>query len=192
MAESIRCPRISFFDHSCGAGFNPVSSWFIRDNLGSTVATTGSILILSPAKDLSLPSYLSCGSIGQYNFQIQINVENTLGEAVTPEICVVCVNSGLFTTIAGASNIYTGILTKQMVLDAQTGDDAVDPVSSAQYKRLVGGKMGNMGSTAVKKMRGALGKVCKVKEALGSGVASAGGVFSAGASGMSALDKLCA
>jgi len=35
-AESIRCPKISFFDHSCGPGLNLVSSWFNWDNRGST------------------------------------------------------------------------------------------------------------------------------------------------------------
>jgi len=165
-------------------------------SLTNTINTTGSLLILSPAKDLSLPAYLSSGSIGQYNFQLQIGVENTLGAAITPEICVICVNSGLFTTIAGSSNIYTGILTKQMVLDAQSGEDAIEPVAEVQYRRLVGGKLGNMGATAVKKMRPALGKMCKVKEAFGMGVASAGGIHSGGgvqsAGAMSALDKLCA
>jgi len=154
---------------------------------GSSIYTTGSLLILSPAKDLSLPDYLSSGSIGQYNFQFQVSATNISGENITPEICVICVNSGLFTTIAGSSNIYTGILTKQMVLDAKTNEESVDPVSSAQYKRLVGGKMGDMALTAVKKMPFVRDVVRKLKKFAGAGVPSGAGV----ASGAGRLDALC-
>ena len=88
--------------------------------------------------DLSLPDYLTSGSIGQYNFAFNLTVRNNSIENVTPEIVVICVNSGIFTTIAGSSNVYTGILTKQMVLDTKTsGRD--DPITSVQYRRSVGG-----------------------------------------------------
>ena len=103
-----------------------------------TIYTPGSVLVLSPAMDLSLPDYLTSGSIGQYNFAFNLTVRNNSLEDVTPEIVVICVNSGIFTTIAGSSNVYTGILTKQMVLDTKTsGRD--DPISSVQYRRSVGG-----------------------------------------------------
>ena len=74
---------------------------------GLEVATTWSMLILSPARDLSLPSYLSSGSIGQYVFQANINVTNTEKADLTPEVVIVCVNSGIFTTLAGSSSIFT-------------------------------------------------------------------------------------
>jgi len=104
----------------------------------SPIYTPGSVLVLSPAMDLSLPDYLTSGSIGQYNFAFNLTVRNNSIENVTPEIVVICVNSGIFTTIAGSSNVYTGILTKQMVLDTKTsGRD--DPITSVQYRRSVGG-----------------------------------------------------
>lgn len=102
------------------------------------IYTPGAVLVLSPAMDLSLPDYLTSGSIGQYNFAFNLTVQNNSLAEVTPEIVVICVNSGIFTTIAGSSNVYTGILTKQMVLDTKTsGRD--DPISSVQYRRSVGG-----------------------------------------------------
>lgn len=156
--------------------------------VGSPVATTGSLLILSPAYDLSLPDYLSSGSIGQYNFQFSINVTNNSGAAVTPEICIICVNSGIFTTIAGSSNIYTGILTKQMVLDAKTNEESVDPVSSVQYQRLIGGSMMNRIATAAKKMPFVRDIVGKVRRMTGMGVPSGAGVASGAGS---RLEKLC-
>jgi len=151
--------------------------------IGSAVTTTGSLLVLSPAMDLSLPDYLSAGSIGQYNFQMSINVTNIEGETVTPEICIICVNSGIFSTVAGSSNIYTGILTKQMVLDSKSSQESVDPVSSAQYKRLTGGSMVNRIATSAAKMPFVRELAEKVRRMTGMGVSSGGGE--------SRLNKLC-
>lgn len=154
--------------------------------VGTSVLTTGSLLVLNPAYDLSLPDFLSSGSIGQYNFQFSINVTNIEGETITPEICIICVNSGIFTTVAGSSNIYTGILTKQMVLDAKTNDEAVDPVSSVQYGRMVGGSMVNRIATTAAKMPFVREFAEKLKRMTGMGVSS-GGAMSQG----SKLSKLC-
>jgi hypothetical protein len=115
------------------------------------VATTGSMLVLNPAKDLSLPDYLSCSSIGQFNFQFTINVSNFSGASITPEILVITANSGIFVTQAGSSVIYTGILTKQMVVDTKA-EKSADPIQSAEYNRMVGGKLHHMGSGVVKRM----------------------------------------
>jgi hypothetical protein len=142
--------------------------------VGTQVLTTGSLLVLSPAYDLSLPDFLSSGSIGQYNFQFSINVTNIEGETITPEICIICVNSGIFTTVAGSSNIYTGILTKQMVMDAKTNEESVDPVSSVQYGRMVGGSMVNRIATAAAKMPFVRDLAAKVRRMTGMGVSSGG------------------
>jgi len=82
--------------------------------IGSFVDTTGSLLIIDPAYDLSLPDYITSGSLGNYNFQFQVGVSNTLQAtgSITPEICVIAVNSGIMTDQQGVSAIYTGILTK--------------------------------------------------------------------------------
>lgn len=185
--------RISVNNHSTQSWAEFSGQVSVANNntgLGSIVSTTGSLLILSPAYDLSLPDYLSCGSIGQYNFQFQINVTNTDNVNITPEICIICVNSGIFTTLSGSSNIYTGILTKQMVLDAKTSEESVDPVSSVQYKRLVGGAMLNRVSSAVKRMP----KNVKRKIGLGVGApafSGSGVVLGAGKKGKSKLESLC-
>lgn len=110
---------------------------------GDSLATTGSLLLLSPAFDLSLPDYITCGSLGNYNFQFQVGVTNQFGETITPEIIAVCVNSGIMTTQQGVSSIYTGILTKEMVLDAKDKQQA-SAVKSAEVRRMVGGSMFNM------------------------------------------------
>jgi len=118
---------------------------------GTLVPTTGSILILSPTQNLSLADYLSSGSIGQYLFQFNITVKNNTAATFQPEIVVVCCNSGVFTTVSGSSNIYTGLLTKQMVLDAKEKRD-VRPVEQAVYRRMIGGKMAHGMASAIKRM----------------------------------------
>lgn len=151
--------------------------------VGSLLATTGSLLILSPARDLSLPSYLSSGSIGQYVFQANINVTNNELAPLTPEVVVICVNSGIFTTLAGSSSIFTGVLTKQMVLDAMQ-EEGADALSSATYQRLVGGVLSNQISSAMKKIP--FKKAKRALEALPSRVRNMGSKIVGGK-----LDALC-
>lgn len=185
--------RISVNNHSTQSWAEFSGQASVANNatgIGSFVSTTGSLLILSPAYDLSLPDYLSCGSIGQYNFQFNINVTNIDASPVTPEIVIICVNSGIFTTLSGSSNIYTGILTKQMVLDAKTSEEAVDPVSSIQYKRMVGGAYLNRVASAVKRMPKSIRR--KVGMGVGAPAFSGGGVImGAGKKGKSKLESLC-
>lgn len=112
---------------------------------GVSKATTGSLLVLNPAYDLSLPDYLTSGSLGNYNFQFSVGVTNQLGATITPEIVTICVNSGIFTTQQGVSSVYTGILTKEMVLDAKSKQQA-SAVKSEEVARKVGGSFWNLGN----------------------------------------------
>jgi hypothetical protein len=189
--------RISVNNHSqqSWAEFSgQVSVAVNATGVGDLIPTTGSLLILNPAYDLSLPDYLSCGSIGQYNFQFQVSVTNIDPNQLTPEICIICVNSGVFTTLSGSSNIFTGILTKQMVLDAKTSEEAVDPVTSVQYKRYVGGALLNRVASACKhmpkKMRRKIGMGVGATS-MGAGVIMGAGVHTGGRRGKSRLDELC-
>jgi hypothetical protein len=145
--------------------------------VGSFKNTSGSILIVNPAYDLSLPSYLTAGSLGNYNFQFQVGVTNTIsasgGASITPEICVIAVNSGIMTTQQGVSAIYTGILTKQMVLDAKTRQQA-SAMKSSEIKRMIGGNMLNM------PLHGILRTACKRYGGVSSGGVTSGGATSGG------------
>ena len=100
--------------------------------------TAGSVLVINPAKDLSLPPNLSNGCIGQFNFQIDITGINYTNANITPELVIIPVNSGVFTTIAGSSSITTGLLTSQMVATVVSGGGAL---SSTKNARLIGGNM---------------------------------------------------
>ena len=164
-----------FSGSALSANVNPASA---GGGKGFLIPTTGSILILSPPKDLSLPDYLASSSIGQYNFQFSINVSNYYGVAVTPELCIITVNSGVFVSQMGSANIYTGVLTKQMVLDAKSQPE-VPQISTAEYKRMVGGKMNNRVASAVGMMTRALGDARKRARAM-VGAGDSGGVMMLG------------
>jgi hypothetical protein len=129
-----------------------IGSQSINDNttgVGASVKTIGSLLVLSPAMALSLPAMLSSGSIGQFQFQIQITCTNPYSVAIVPEIVIVCANSGIMVNASGSSAIYTGILTKEQVVSTAT-EDEVPALEVPEFTRMVGGKMGNFG--ALKKM----------------------------------------
>jgi hypothetical protein len=142
----------------------------------SNMPTNGAVLVLSPPYDMSLPDYLTSGSIGNYNFQFEIDVFNQTVDDITPELVVMTVNSGIFTTIAGSSNIYTGILTKQMVMDAKDMG-SVNPVMSVEHKRMIGGGAGifDQALSAVKE-NPAVREYAKkaLKSLAGSGISSGG------------------
>ncbi|HEY9702269.1 MAG TPA: hypothetical protein V6C58_07470, partial [Allocoleopsis sp.] len=82
------------------------------------ISTVGSVLIINPARDLSLPAYLAPGSQGQFSFQFNITVQNNDEVQFQPECIVACMNSGLIDTQLGKSSIYTALLSMDKVLAA--------------------------------------------------------------------------
>jgi hypothetical protein len=110
---------------------------YVGANGVQLVGTGGSMLVLNPAYDLSLPDFIAPGSLGNYNLQMQITCVNQYGVNITPEIVIVCVNDGILTTQSGVSSTFTGILTKEMVLSSKS----MVATSSAVEQRMVGGKM---------------------------------------------------
>jgi hypothetical protein len=140
-----------------------------------TVPTTGSLLVLNPVYNFSLPSYLSSSSLGQYQFQFNLTVTNQYDFSIAqPEICIITMNSGLFATQQGTSQIFTGILTKEQVLRTKE-QNPVPHLASNEYKRMVGGKLINRGMGSLKKM------IPKLLSGIAmSGSGSSGGGMSAG------------
>lgn len=137
----------------------------IYDIADFKLPTGGSVLVINPAKDLSLPSFLSNGSLGQFSVQFNITVENTTTNNYTPEIVMICQNSGVFVSQSGSSSIFTGVLSKQMVLDTVSNQEAFD---SGEYDRLVGGmKMSSALKAVPRPMK-------RVAGAMSAGVRSAG------------------
>jgi hypothetical protein len=131
-----------------------------------TKAGLGSVLVLDPAAQFSLPPYLSASSLGQFQLMLEINVRNQFEYAVQPEIVIIAVNSGVFSTVAGSSQISTGMLTKEAVLSAKAGDVKM---TTGDYDRLVGGSR--------------LGSVMKRRIGVGGTGYSGGGYSGGGISG---------
>jgi hypothetical protein len=109
---------------------------FYAPGLTEPVPTTGGILVIDPALDLSLPDYLASSSLGQYQFQITVQVGNQSHEDLVPELVCVFINSGMLVTEMGQSALYSGLLDKSLVLSTKESS------SSMKYShRVVGGSM---------------------------------------------------
>lgn len=104
--------------------------------LGRKIPTSGSLLILEFGKDIQLTEdYYSSGSLGNFSLQVNLQVANQFPYQIAPEIVLITMNSGLFVNERGTSSTYTGILTKQDVLEAS----AQEPMYQSSVKRMVGG-----------------------------------------------------
>lgn len=117
---------------------------------GEPVSTIGSLLVI-PADQLSLPNYLCSGSQGNFNFQYTVTCYNTQQNPVPVELVLICANSGVMINQQGVSNLYTGLLGKEVVLKT-CEEQSVDPVSSVEYNRMIGGAYGNRPLTAMHKL----------------------------------------
>lgn len=117
---------------------------------GEPVSTIGSLLVID-ADQLSLPNYLCSGSQGNFNFSYTVTCYNTQQQDVPVELVLICANSGIMVTQQGITNTYVGLLEKSVVLKT-CEEQSVDPVSSVEYKRMIGGAMHNRPITSMGKL----------------------------------------
>jgi uncharacterized protein YfaT (DUF1175 family) len=139
------------------------------------VQTAGSILCLRFGQDIPIvEEFYAAGSLGSFNLQFNLSIENYDLAPGDVEICLMCVNSGLFITSQGVSSTYTGILTKSDVLAASE----MKPVSE-RHLRLVGGvetsALNSVADVAPKAQEAILDAVSAAKSALGKGESGIGG-----------------
>jgi hypothetical protein len=119
-----------------GVGYENIAVGSGKKNLA------GSVLCLAFGKDIAITEdYYAAGSLGQFNFQIQCNLDAAaLARAPTGvggptyELVLIFINSGLLVNEMGSTSIYTGLLTKQQVLDAANKPT----VNKSAYNRLYG------------------------------------------------------
>jgi len=106
---------------------------------GRTLAMSGSLLVLEFGKDIQLTEdFYASGSLGNFNLQVNLSVYNQTPTSISGlglELVIITMNSGVFVCEKGTSATYTGVLTKQDVLDASSQT----PMSGSMVKRLVGG-----------------------------------------------------
>ena len=113
------------------------------------VGTIGSILVIDPAKDLSLPEFLSNSSSGSFNLQIQLNIvcnygHSPLNATYPVEIMTTTVNSGIFTCQAGVCSSEVGVLNKEVVLNTKMNTAPESIMMQSEYERLIGGRRHQM------------------------------------------------
>lgn len=121
-------------------------------------SSTGSVLVLNFGEHINISEdYYAPSSIGQFNFNIQLNVSNYLDAITNVELNLVFLSSGVFSTQNGVSSLYTGILSKQMVLDASLQE----PMAKEQLQRYVGSGFFDTLKGAFTKVLPILGKVAR-------------------------------
>lgn len=117
-------------------GLNGAAQATAFTNSSLTAPTTGSLCVLEFGTDIELPDYYAPGSLGNFNLQFQVTLENYGLSAIADyQLVVITMNSGVFVTEKGQSSVYTGILTKQDVLEASS----MEPITGNAFKRMVGG-----------------------------------------------------
>jgi hypothetical protein len=139
------------------------------------VLTSGSLLALRFGQDIPIvEEFYSAGSLGSYNLQFNVTLQNYTTTAQDVELVLMCVNSGLFITSQGVSSTYTGILTKSDVLAASE----MKPVSERAL-RLVGGvessAVTSVADVAPQAQEAIMDAVSAAKSALGKGQDGVGG-----------------
>jgi hypothetical protein len=139
------------------------------------VLTSGSILALRYGQDIPIvEEFYAAGSLGSFNLQFNVTLQNYQQSAQQVELVLMCVNSGLFITSQGVSSTYTGILTKSDVLSASE----MKPVSE-RHLRLVGGvessALNGCADIAPKAQEAIMDAVSAAKSALGKGMGVSGG-----------------
>jgi hypothetical protein len=112
---------------------------------GGTISlqpTVGSYLCLEFGKDIQLTEdFYAAGSLGNFNLQVNVTVQNNTLYAINAsgapelEVVLITMNSGVFVNERGTSSTYTGILTKQDVLEASQQDH----YTYNDIERMVGG-----------------------------------------------------
>jgi hypothetical protein len=106
--------------------------------------TVGSYLVLEFGKDIQLTEdFYAAGSLGNFNLQLNITCQNNrpydlkIADSYdnNVEAVLITMNSGVFVCERGTSSTYTGILTKQDVLEASQQDH----YTHDDVERMVGG-----------------------------------------------------
>lgn len=130
--------QMSFYEFS-GQGVSSTNTGDI-----GIVPTIGSILVIDPSIDLSLPPNYADMSSGQYGIQFNVNVSNQTANALTPILYMCVVNSGIFITENGQSQFITGMLNQEQVLETRGKDAIID--KHTYENEIVGGSIENINS----------------------------------------------
>ena len=111
----------------------------LQANAANAVSTCGGVLVIDPSLDLSLQQpYLTDGSQGQFQLQMELTYKNHSADAINPEIVVVIFNAGLISTVAGNSQLHTGLADMKTVMSVIEKDAGKADSIYGEGDRLVG------------------------------------------------------
>jgi len=102
------------------------------------IATSGAPLVLSMGKHIELDDVFAPGSIGQFQLQFQVDINNFTSDVYAPgswELVLITQNTGVFVLERGTSQTYTAILSRSDVLAASSQPG----YKSSDVVRMVGG-----------------------------------------------------
>jgi hypothetical protein len=121
-------------------------------------AGIGSIIVIDPVRDLGLSDFLSSGSLGQFSFQSTVSYASIFGHTYgkgettatadqfeSMEIATICNYGGILINDKGSSSTMSGLLTKQAVLEAKSGNNP--SVNYEEIQEMSGGNFNKMGTT---------------------------------------------
>jgi hypothetical protein len=133
---SIKAGSNQSFNEFCGQANSlvPISGGTVNNM--NLVPTVGSYLMLSFSDVIQLTEDMYApGSLGNFQLQFTLTLASKLAlTSAELELVLVVVNSGIMVTDRGQTSTYTGILTKQDVLDASQQE----PLNEMDVRRIVG------------------------------------------------------
>jgi hypothetical protein len=91
---------------------------------GVDVKTQGSILIINPAKDLSLDEVITNGSGGAFNLQMDITFQNSTAVAAV-DLCVLICENGYLKNINGSTTSSLAPLSADQVVETLSSGNAI-------------------------------------------------------------------
>jgi hypothetical protein len=112
---------------------------YVATGAGVDVLTTGSVLAICPAKDLSLDEVLTNGSGGSFNLQMQILVNNNSGAAANLDICTLICESGYVKNVNGSTSSSIAPLSADEVVQALASNAISDNNDLARETVALGG-----------------------------------------------------
>jgi len=136
---------------------------------------SGSILVLDPARDLSLPSFLTNGSLGSFSLQIKATITNNTGTGYAYDSFVMIENNGVFSLVSGAASTLNGMYDMSMVEKVTSSQKPIN--ESDASKLMYGSGFDDQIASSMRKIK--LGKD-RASEEVGSGASSGGSARSGG------------
>jgi hypothetical protein len=145
-------------------------------NLPTIIPTCGSVLALEFGRHIELDDVYAPGSIGAFQLQFRVELENNTGLAINQneyELVLITMNSGVFAIERGTSQTYTAILSRADVLAVSSRPQ----YAKSGLARIVGGAVEDKMKMLARPLMEAVGM------GTSGGGMSAGGLSGGGTSG---------